>query len=544
MIKNKGRKLAALALSTMLVAAVALTGCGDKGKESTKTEDKSIERLKSKEEVRIAVSSAGDNFDPCMGWGQYGNPLMQSKLMSINSGKIENDLATEYKVSDDGLSWTFKIRDDVKFHDGKKLTAKDIAFTFNKTKSLSSPIDLTNMQEAVAVDDTTVEFKMTAPFSCFLNTTATLGIVPEHAYKDTNEYTKKPIGSGPLKFVQYNDKQQLILERNDDYYGKKMNFKKVVLLNMTSDAAYAALKSGDVDVAITNEAAAQKKLDGFKVVEAETYDYRVISMPSIKEGTAETGEKIGNPVTSDKAIRKALAVGIDRKNLIKNVLYGYGEPIFDTFSKFEWGLGEETKDFKDADIEAAKKILDEAGWIEKNGVREKDGVKAEFTLMYGASDLGRQAIANGFTEEAKKLGIIVKPEGLDWDEIEKRGKTDSCVLGGGVNNPMKIATLYSSKFAKQIGWNNLGVYENSKTDEHIKKAIEATTQEAAYAEWKKALWDGENGGSILGDTSYIPICYVKHLFFVREGLDIVDPGIQAHDHGLAITWNVTNWDYK
>jgi extracellular solute-binding protein len=542
-LKRQGKtKMTALLITMLMVLAVFSSACTKTGETSGAAD---LSRLENKEEVRVAMMSGDHNFDPCMGWGKYGNALLQSKLMEVVDGKIVKDLATEHSISADGLTWTFKIRDDVKFHDGEPLTAEDVAFTFNKTKSLASAIDLTNMKEAVAVDPTTVEFKMEAPFSAFLSVAASLGIVPEHAYKDTESYSKNPIGSGPLKFVQYDNKQQLIMERNDDYYNGKVKFKRVVLLSMNTDAAFAALKSGEVDVAITNEATAQKGLDGFNLAAIESYDYRVISMPCVKAGEkTDKGDPIGNDVTSDIAIRKALAVGINRADLIKNVLLGYGEPTFDTFAKFEWGIKDEVANFKDGDLEKAKKILDDAGWVEKDGLREKDGLKAEFNLMYPASDVSRQTIAMGFAEEAKKLGIKVTPEGFDWDVISKNMKSKPLVLGGGANNPMVIADLYDSKYAKTTGWKNAAAYANAATDAHIKNAIEATDEATAYAEWKKALWDGKNGGTILGDTVYIPICFIEHLFFVREGLDIGKQGIQGHDHGLAILGNITEWDYN
>lgn len=92
----------------------------------------SIERLANKEEFIFACKVFDGNFDPCTGCGQYGTSLMQSKLMNINSTSLEKDLATDYKISEDGLTWTFTICDDVKFHDGEKLTAKDVAFYFQQ----------------------------------------------------------------------------------------------------------------------------------------------------------------------------------------------------------------------------------------------------------------------------------------------------------------------------------------------------------------------------------------------------------------------------
>jgi len=507
--------------------------------------DVELARLENKEEFRMAVKPF-TTLDPCMGWGQYGPSLIQSKLMQINSTTIEKDLATDYSVSDDGLVWTFKIRDDVKFHDGSKLTAADVAFTFNNTKAIAGKVDLANMDEAVAVDDTTVEFRMNKPFSSFLYNTAALAIVPEKSYVDSATYAKNPIGSGPYKFVQYDEGQQLIMERNDDYYGDKPIFKKLVLLMMDTSSAFAAVQAGTVDMAKIDEQSAQSQVQGYKLKEFTTFDYRSISMPYNKPGTTtEEGDPIGNAVTSDVAVRKALSLGISREAIVQNALSGYGEATFDVFSKFGWGLGDLVKDVKDGDVEAAKKILDEAGWVEgSDGIREKDGVKAEFELLYGANAVDRQAIAMSFAEEAKKLGISVKPVGKDYDEIKKLAKSTPMVLGGGHCNPMNVDMIYDGRFAKTTGWSNVIGYSNAKTDEYIEKAFAAKTDEEANEYWQKVSWDGTEGPSVLGETCYIPLCYIRHLYFVREGIDLGKDVILAHDHGTASLQDVIHWDYK
>ena len=531
--------------STTSSSAVSQADSAASVSEETTASDSDLARLENKEELRIAVK-AFTTLDPCMGWGQYGPSLIQSKLMQINSTSIEKDLATEYSVSDDGLVWTFKIRDDVKFHDGSKLTAADVAFTFNNTKAIAGKVDLANMDEAVAIDDTTVEFRMNKPFSSFLYNTAALAIVPEKSYVDSATYSKNPIGSGPYKFIQYDEGQQVIMERNDDYYADKSNFKKLVLIMMDTSSAFAAVQAGTVDMAKVDEQSAQTQVGGYYLKEFTTYDYRSISMPYNTPGTTtEEGDPIGNAVTSDVAVRKALSLGISREGMVQNALAGYGEATFDVFSKFDWGLGDLVKDLKDGDVEAAKKILDEAGWVEgSDGIREKDGVKAEFELLYGANAVDRQAIAMSFAEEAKKLGISVKPVGKDYDEIKKLAKSTPMVLGGGHCNPMNVDMIYDGRFAKTTGWSNVIGYSNEKTDKYIEQAFSAKTDEEANEFWQKVSWDGTEGPSVLGETCYIPICYIRHLYFVRDGIDLGKDVILAHDHGAASLQDVIHWDYK
>jgi len=119
----------------------------------------------------------------------------------------------------DGLTLTVNIRDDVKFHDGVPLTARDIVFTFNTAANSSGSADLSMLDNAVALDNYTVEFKLNDPQATFIHKLALIGIVPEHAYNEA--YGENPIGSGPYRFVQWNKGQQAIFKANPDYYGPK-----------------------------------------------------------------------------------------------------------------------------------------------------------------------------------------------------------------------------------------------------------------------------------------------------------------------------------
>ena len=130
-----------------------------------------------------------------------------------------NDLATSYECSDDGLTWTFTIRDDVKFTDGEPLTAHDVAFTvMGVATSTAGTADLTMVESAEATDDTTVVITLTKPFNALLYTLAVVGIVPEHAYGP--DYGANPIGSGRYMLEQWDRGQQVILKANPDYYGE------------------------------------------------------------------------------------------------------------------------------------------------------------------------------------------------------------------------------------------------------------------------------------------------------------------------------------
>ena len=136
-------------------------------------------------------------------------------------------------------TWTVTIRDDVSFTDGEKLTAGDVAFTYNTLRDTSSVNDFTMLKEAQAVNDTTVEFHMNRPYSIWPYTMAIVGIVPEHAYGAG--YGEHPVGSGRYMLKQWDKGQQVILEANPDYYGEAPIMKKVTILSNKMQESYRAL---------------------------------------------------------------------------------------------------------------------------------------------------------------------------------------------------------------------------------------------------------------------------------------------------------------
>jgi len=477
------------------------------------------------DELVAAIGTHGGEpeagFDPITGWGYNHEPLVQSTLLKRDSNaNLINDLATDYTVSSDGLKWTVKIRDDVKFHDGEPLTAEDIAFTFNTAANASGSIDLSMLENAVAVDDYTVEFELNDPQSTFINKLVALGIVPEHAYSET--YGQNPIGSGPYRFVQWDKGQQAIFEANPDYYGQEPYFKKLTMLFMGSDAAFAAAKSGQVDLAEIPASYANQEVDGMKIISLDSIDARGISFPmnpNTGEKT-ENGYAIGNDVTSDAAIRKALNIGIDRQTLIEGALNGQGKEEFTGVDKLPWGNKEAI--FEDGNIEEAKKILAEGGWTDTDGdgIVEKNGLKAEFTLTYPANAQERQALAVSVGEEAKKLGINIKVEGKSWDEIYTLCYSTPNVWGYGSLDATDIYLRYYSKSYDPSTRNNVIMYNNSVVDNYLRTAITSPDQETANKNWQLAAWNGTTGFSVKGDAAWMWMATINYVYIMDEDLDI------------------------
>ncbi len=487
------------------------------------------------------TSEPASGFDPAFGWGageHVHEPLIQSTLVRTNKElEIENDLATEYSCSEDGLTWTVKIRDDVKFTDGEALTAADVAFTYNNCRELSTVNDFTMLKEAVAVDDTTVEFHMNEPYSIWPYTMAIVGIVPEHAYSES--YGQNPIGSGRYIMKQWDKGQQVIFEANPDYYGEAPKIKKLTILFMEEDAALAAAMAGQADVAHTAASYSNQEIDGYSLFRVETVDNRGFNLPASMPEEKD-GITYGNALTADVNVRRAINLAIDRDEMIQNVLNGYGTKAYSVCDKMPWYNEEAVTEY---DLDAAKALMDEAGWKEGgDGIREKDGVKAEMTLMFSNGDSVRQALAEDTANQLKELGISVKTEGVGWDTAYDRAQGEPLIWGWGAHTPMELYNIYHT--IKDSGSAEYSPYANETVDKYMDEALKSSSLEESYELWKKAQWDGTTGITQEGDIPWIWLCNVDHLYFVRDGLKIADQKLHPHGHGWSIVNNIDEWEWE
>ena len=495
---------AALALS----AACAASGCGN-GSVGTgaaaRTSAQAAEQRARAGEVVVAMdpnSEPAAGFDPAYGWGageHVHEPLIQSTLTVTNPDlTIGYDLATDYSVSEDGLTWTITIRDDVSFTDGERLTADDVAFTYNTVKDSSSVSDFTMLDYAEAADDRTVVFHMNRPFSIWPYTMAVTGIVPEHAY-DSAAYGASPIGSGRYILKQWDRGQQVILEANPDYYGGEPLMKKVTILFMEEDAAFLAAQAGQVDLAYTSATYSDQQIEGYALASYATVDNRGFNLPAVPEQTDAQGRIVGNDLTADVRVRRAINMGIDRQEMIDHVLNGYGSPAYSVCDQMPWYSEASEVEY---DPEGAAALLDEAGWkTGDDGVREKDGVKAELNLLYSAGDSVRQALAADFADQLGKLGISCTLEGVGWDTAYDRALSDPLIWGWGAHTPMELYNIYHT--AAGSDWALYSPYASDAVDRYMDQALAQNDLETSYQLWQQAQWDGTEGVTWEGDIPWV-----------------------------------------
>lgn len=523
-----------------------LAGCANGGGEEPAAGTTTASAADQPTQVIVSMTTGSEpaaGFDPLVSWGcgeHVHEPLIQSTLIRTTADlDFENDLATSYECTEDGMRWTFAIRDDVKFTDGTPLTAGDVAFTLNGIlASEASECDLSMVERAEAPDDATVVIVMAKPFNALLYTLAVIGIVPQHAYGEG--YGSQPIGSGRYMLEQWDRGQQVILRANPDYYGPAPKIERLVAVFMEEDASLAAAQSGQVDVAYTSATFADKQPAGYDLLNCASVDSRGISLPTIPSGASKTDEKgkaaAGNDVTCDLAVRQAINFGVDRERMIDNVLNGYGTVAYSVGDGMPWS----SPDMKcETDVERAKKLLDDGGWAPgADGVREKDGVRAALNLYYSAGDTVRQGIAEEFSNQMKELGIEVTIKGASWDDLYPHQFTDPVVWGWGTNAPTETYNLFYSK-----GTGNYACYENASTDAYLDEALAQPRVEDSFEPWQKAQWDGKTGFAPQGDAPWVWFANIDHLYFAKENLRVAEQKPHPHGHGWSLVNNVDQWSW-
>ncbi len=512
------------------------TGCNSNIKNKTEIQKTSVV-------VTMPITSEPEaGFNPVYGWGageHTHEPLIQSTLLTTtNDLEIGYDLATNYTVSEDGMTWTVIIREDAFFTDGEKVTAEDVAFTYNTCKENSSVNDFTMLDYAEAVDDTTVVFHMTRPFSVWPYTMALVGIVPEHSY--TPSYGQAPIGSGKYMLKQWDKGQQVILESNPNYYGTKPKMQQVTILFMEEETSLAAAQAEQADVSYTSATYADVEIPQYHLFSVVSLDNRGMNFPTQPSETKENGIVYGNDVTSDIAIRRAINIGLDRAAIIENVLNGYGSPAYSICDNMPWYQSASQVEY---DLEQAKTILQKAGWIEaEDGIRSKNGIRASFSILYPPSDTIRQTIAEAFSNEMKNLGIEAIPECVSWDIAYDLAQSQPMIWGWGAHTPMELYNIYHSQNSTENA--RYSPYYNKTVDTYMDEALKSTDIEKSYELWQKAQWDGTTGITQQGDIPWIWICNIDHLYFVKEGLSIPEQKIHPHGHGWSLLNNVDLWQWS
>ncbi|MGV9977068.1 ABC transporter substrate-binding protein [Micromonospora wenchangensis] len=494
--------------------------------------------------VPVVVATAGepDTLNPVLNYGPDGASLIFDGLVARDArNQLVPALARELPtVSADGRTVTATLREGVLFHDGSPLTARDVVFTYQAVldpkvdSTLRSDLDM--LASVAAPDPGTVVFTLKHPYAPFVQRLA-LGIVPAKAFEgqDVNraEFNRRPIGTGPYRMTSWTPGDRLVLAANERYWGGRPANPGVVVAFVADDNVRAQrMRAGEFDAAELPPKLATgfDGQTGQRVHKVPTADYRGVMLP------------MGNPVLGDLAVRRALHAAVDRQAMVTGVLGGAGEPAFGPVPPTSEFAEPSVTGRPTADRAAATALLDAAGWTPgPDGIRAKGGRQAAFTLMYPATDSLRKELALAVTADARKIGIAVTPQGLTWDAITPRMKTDALVMGYGTPYDPDFVSfkLFGSAFAGQ-GFFNPGSYRSATADAALQAGrdnADPAARRAAYATFQQQL---------AADVPWVFLTYLQHTYVVRDTVTGVTPRVEPHEHDVAnsLWWNVHTWEKK
>ncbi len=519
-------------ITSAFVCVASISGCG-KGSDSNAKQSASASNNNG---LVVAVCEEPEKgFDPCIKWPYSGIPIFQSMLYCYDStGTIVEDLATDYEANEEQTEAVVSIRDDVKFSDGEPLTADDIVFSYEMIPQTNTWVDYSTLDHVEKVDDCTVKFVFNRANSQFKHIMAMTAIIPKHCY-DASTYAENPIGSGPYVLEKWDKGEKMVVKANEYYYGSKPATDEITFLFVNADTALSLLKTGEVDIARVSVNLADNEIDGYTKEVVDANDGMSIYFPNVPYGDLEVdGVKVGNDVTSDAAIRKAIAYGINRQEIVDSILNGYGEPYYRVFEGNSYSNPDNA--YKDSNIELAIKTLEDAGWKDEDGdgIREKNGIIAEFTLYSVPSDQTfspRQGVCMAIQQYLAEIGIKMNIEYMQYSEIkeQKLQFMNPYLTGNGSNNPLEVYSTFHSDYIFN-GTNNPSMYSNSKVDEYIDKALSSEDQAQVDEYLQKAEWDGETGFDVIGDCVWVPIIKIKHIFYVRDGVNMHADQIRRAPH--------------
>jgi len=470
-------------LVLMIVLALALSACAGIGQSEPVV-------------ARVGWAGSPDTLNPGTGVLSEAYTIFALVYDTIYEYQLDGtyklDVAESGEVSDDGLTWTFKIRDGIKFHDGQPMTANDVAFSVNLYKNNGDFIYLnaytSNFDTVEATDDSTVVITLTDAVPNMDYLLSYLYIVPEHVWKDyaeapaSTEYENlEMIGTGPFKMLEYTPNEFVRLGANKDHFANPPKVDEVIFQTFESnDVLVQSLKSGQVDMITEMPATAVETLKGdanIKVVTGAPFapDITDVIFNQADPERCPTdvgGLCTGHPALRDRNVRLALAHATDKQKLIEVVQLGFASPGLTLIAD---GLGPwYNNTIKDYEFDAAKanSILDEAGYADTDSddVREMpDGSQPlNFRLHWPSDSIDSPRVAELLSEMWQEVGVTVELQAVDPDALTAECcptfDFDIIIWGWGSDpDPNLLLSVYTTDEIPN-GYNETG-YSNPEMDE-------------------------------------------------------------------------------
>lgn len=530
------KKKISLMLAAALTAGLALTGCGGSKTSDTTDNTAGAENESTAEVKGVDVDTTGylvaalnadiQTADVQKTSKDYEVPFnIFDRLVDVEVGtdgnsKIVPSLAESWDISDDGLEYTFHLRQGVKFHNGNDFTAEDVAYTFHRMLTVEGGVNTefidqikgadellageTDTLEGVeVVDDYTIKVTLKEPFAGFLASISSPGVSiydSEATEAAGDQFGMDPavtVGTGPFEFSSWSFNNQLVLTRNEDYWKGASGLPGVVIKIIPDTETQSMMfESGELDILDLDYAA--DSADRF----TETYPDQIVQGPRV--GIVYFTMNFNKEPFQDVRVRKAVQMSIDRQAILDALYGGRGQVEQGIFPHGLIGFNSDQEEIK-YDPEAAKALLAEAGYV--------DGFDMEIAADSSASDTMTMALEI-VSDQLAEVGIRAEIKNYDestWLETRKSGELGSFMStwSADYNDPDNfIYTFFGNEEKTRIRSIN---YPDTEVMERVAKARTIVNEDERLAEYK-ALEEK----LIHEDAAWVPMFSRLHLFAVSK----------------------------
>lgn len=494
----------------------------------------------------LADSQPLGEYNPLLGYGSLGvSPIYEGLLKPA----ADNDrtlphltpaLAASAPERLSGREWKIRLRPNITFSDGTALDSADVVATYKAVASTTVAADIAN--QFAPIESVTADGPLAVTVTLSHNVSPDpyllLGIVPSEKVQDKPaaewDLNTHPVGTGPYRLDSLRP-DQAVLTARDDYWNRTPTIRRVVYSYVPDDNTRSQMvATGQVDGANLPPrlAKANDGKNNVTMTTVSTTDWRGISLPA------------SNPFTADQAARTAMNLGVDRADLIRDVLVGKGEPAFTPVAPVYGDAYNPDAKFPH-DARAAATMLDRAGWVRgADGIRARGADRAAFTVLYDAKDTVRRDLGVAFADAMKDLGIEVTVTGSSWDDIETRISTDAVVLAGG-EMPYSIdQQTYTTLHTRETGsspFSNPGNFTAPGLDallEQARSMPDSPTKNNLYREIQKRYVSAP--GSVY-------LAFMHHTYTTRDtGMRHPNPILEPHIHGTSWGpwWDLDAWSAR
>lgn len=530
----RGSTSAISVIVVLLVAGLALKGCGNQTGEqrSTEREQAVVIALKADFDSLLFLNTATSDALHVI------EEMLFLTLCEMDAQlELQPRLAERWEFNDDGREITFWLRRDVRWTDGRLTTAHDVLFTYqlatHPDAGFADRQRFDQIDSVIVVDDYTIRFKFkTAYPEALLD--VQFPVLPQHllagmapAEIKSCAFNRTPVGNGPYKLVEWQTNDKIVFAANNEYYAGPPHLQQVIFRVIPDETVMLAnLRTGEVDVVPSvphREAAAL----------AQQPELRVQRYP--ERGYWFLGLNLERPVFKNRQVRQALSRAIDRQQLIAALLYGNGRevagPIMPYFPVYDDSLNG-----SGFDSAAARQLLSTAGWRDQNhdGVREKQGKSLAFTIKTNSNSRLRSEAAVIIQEELRQVGVQAAPQLMEWgalvDEVLKRKDFDAVLLSWKTGYKIDPSMLWHSD-AIANGY-NLCSYRNAEVDSLLTAARSETDPQRSRRLWQRFQ------RRIVEDAPYVFLFSQDYAAAVRSTLQNVKIDVRGY------LVNIEQWRYE